>query len=271
MSREEKKKRLFPELSDRQSLWFWLVLAAALVVVTAFFAVSCSRNDFTAEDAAIPRSLVRRTRLRENAVTETGYYTDHLDWLGKNNETALKGLRYFYKQTGVQPYVFLTNNLGLEADQPDRETLQRYAEELYDGLFQDQGHLLLVIFENRRHEGTLFGFVTGTAAAGVMDEEALSILEAYLDTALRDGQHYPQGSRDKMISDVFEKTARNIMSVKDRTGWIAVLVLLVTVMLAVAAVDFGKAWKKVREQEQAKEKAEKAAGSESSVKLSQKT
>ena len=258
MSGENRKKRILPELSDRQSLWFWIVLAAALVVVTAFFAVSCSRNDFTAEDSAIPRSLIRRTRLPENAVTETGFYTDHLDWLGKNNETALKGLRYFYKQTGVQPYVFLTNNLGLEADQPDRETLQQYAEELYDGLFQDGGHLLLVIYENRRSGETLYGSVVGKAAAAVVDEEAVTILEAYLDTALRDGQHYPQGSRDKMLSDVFEKTARNIMSIKDRTGWIVVLVLLVTLMLAVTTVDFGKAWKAGKERE-AKEKQEKSA------------
>ena len=259
MSREGKNKTILPELSDRQSLWFWIILAVTLIILTAFFAVSCSRNVLSGPDPGIAPSVIRRTKLKEGAVTETAYYTDHLDWLGKNNEQALKGLRYFYRQTGVQPYVFLTNNLGLDAEEPTEEALTAYAESLYESLFQDEGHLLLVIYENRRSgNGILSGCTVGSEAAAVMDEDAVSILTAYLKAALADGTRYPQDERDRMLSDVFQNTAKNIMAVRDRSGWVIALAVLLTFTVTFILVDFAKAWQAAKKQEEA-EKQEKSA------------
>ncbi|MBO4873462.1 MAG: hypothetical protein J5496_08655 [Lachnospiraceae bacterium] len=240
------------ERQDAKKLWLWLGTALGLILATALLAVSCSSVSAASEGGAA-LSLRKRNRLPEGSVIETAYYTDNLNWLGKNNSTVQKGLKYFYQETGVQPYLYLTNNIGLASVTVSREELQAYTKSLYRTLFKDEGHLLLVIFRNERLvSGDLLCFETGQAAASVIDEEALSILRQYYEAARADGDY--EGREARMLSDVFRNTANNIMSVKNRSAWIVILVLILVTIAVITAVDFRRAWRK-RKEEEARERA----------------
>ena len=254
--KRRREKPQNPELiqaaKDRRILRLWLGGAALLILAVYLLAVSCSKA-VAASESGVVKSLARRTRLAESSVIETVYYTDNLNRLGKNNTTILNGLKFFYQETGVQPYLYLTNNVGLTDAAVSQENLDLYAQQLYRTLFKDEGHLLLVIFRNELSEpGELLSCVTGTAAATVMDEEAISILLQYYEAA-REGNDTSAYS-DRQLAEVFRNTANNIMSVRNRTGWVVVLILTVLVFLVIIAADFRKAWQK-REQEEAREKA----------------
>ena len=243
------------ELSDRQLLWMWVILALTLVILTAFLAVSCGRQ-MTASDAEVPVSVKSRTPLTAGAVSETAYYTDNLNWFGRSNKTVQKGLQYFYRQTGVQPYLYLTNSLGLTDETPTQAALQEYAASLYGTLFRDEGHLLVVLYENSNAaDGIVYSLFAGNAAKTVMDEEAVSILKAYWEAAASNSDAYPKGKEDRMFADVFTATARNIMGVKDRTGWVIALAVLLTLMIVIIVRDFRKAWRMRRKLEQEEERA----------------
>ncbi len=253
-TQQDSRQQPARENTERQGFWLWITLIVTLVIVTALLAVSCGRAG--SGSIQIPSSTVRRTKLAEGNVIETAYYTDNLNWLGANNSTALKGMKYFYKQTGVQPYLYLTD-VADSAGRPSMEEMAAYADLIYDTLFQDEGHCLLLVYENDTYlpDRYLSYCVAGVAASTVMDEEAIGILIDYLDASYYNYRAYPKGSEDKMVADIFRGTAQNIMAVKDRTGWIVALSLLLAVILTVILTDFWKAWKKQKnlEAEQMKE------------------
>jgi hypothetical protein len=59
----------------------------------------------------ITKSTVVREALPPGSVNETGYYTDGLNVI-KDRNALLEGMEYFYQETGVQPYLYLTAPAG---------------------------------------------------------------------------------------------------------------------------------------------------------------
>ena len=60
--------------------------------------------------ANVPASTVERTALPAGSVNETGYFTDEDgDWIHDPAKLE-RGLRHFYEETGVQPYVYILPN-----------------------------------------------------------------------------------------------------------------------------------------------------------------
>ena len=133
-------------------------------------------------------------------VIETDYYTDELGWID-NKSVMEDGLRHFYKKTGVQPYVYITDDIGSGTD----SEIMTFAEEKYEQLFRDNGHLLLVFYENNDYYRTYC--VVGTLAESVMDDEARTILlnqldDNYYDSSLDDNEYF---------GNSFEEAADRIM------------------------------------------------------------
>ena len=96
--------------------------------------------------SSIAKSTVAREALPSNAVTETGYYTDaDGDWIHDQSELTA-GLRKFYQETGVQPYVYILPN----GESTSVSDLKSRAEALYPQLFSDEGHFLLVFCDDGR-------------------------------------------------------------------------------------------------------------------------
>ncbi|MDD4088117.1 MAG: hypothetical protein PHP29_00310, partial [Tissierellia bacterium] len=153
-----------------------VVLIVIAVIFIVIFSIWGSMNSHSG-GSNITLSSVERVPLPPGSVNETKYYTDELGWI--NNETKLiSGLKYFYKETGVQPYLFLTDTINGSHFPTDSE-LEDFAESLYDELFTDEAHLLLVFFE---YEGMYTGwYIVGTQAKSVIDDEAGNILTDYID------------------------------------------------------------------------------------------
>lgn len=75
----------------------------ALLLVVALGGGGCS-------GANVPASTVERTALPAGSVNETGYFTDEDgDWIHDPAKLE-RGLRHFYEETGVQPYVYILPN-----------------------------------------------------------------------------------------------------------------------------------------------------------------
>lgn len=191
----------------------------------------------------IPVSTIQREKLPASAVNETGYYTDELGWISNQNELT-SGMRYFYQETGVQPYLYLIDQVDGD-NTPTEEMIETFALEQYDALFTDEGHLLLVFYEY----GTDFyyHYVVGTQAKVVIDNEAANILMDYID-------HYYYDSslgEEEMFSNAFRSTADRIMTITPSRlqQSVPIFVVIGIIILAVVLFYWWKAKKKQKDQE----------------------
>lgn len=126
-------------------------------------------------------------------------------------------LRYFYIETGVQPYFILTDAVNGDAD-PDYDTIDSYLYDTYVALFgEDEGHfILLMILDSDYYYETWY--ITGDDAYYVMDYDSADVLLTYIDD-------YAESSDSvaEVIGKAFTVTADEIMSdrVVDRYDWIS--------------------------------------------------
>jgi uncharacterized membrane protein len=208
-----------------------LIIVVAVVILSN--SGGSSRQTVNTE---ITRSTVARVPLPKGSVNETGYYTDTLGWI-ENETKLLAGLKNFYQKTGVQPHVYITDTVN-DSNSPSVEELDNFAHALYDKLFTDEAHLLLVFFE---YDGEyITRYVCGTQAKTVIDTEAADILLDYLDRYYFDDRL----TDEEFFSKAFSDAAIRIMTVT-RSPWITVLVVFL--VLVVILVLFAW-WSRIRRQ-----------------------
>lgn len=131
--------------------------------------------------------------------------SDELGWIA-DKKSVTDGIAYFYKKTGVQPYLLICDNMnGKGADITD-EDAEEYLAQMYDSLFKDEGHMIFAFME---YDTSLYitYIYTGTAADGVVDADAREIFlntadRYYMDTSLSDEEYF---------KTVFTKSADDIM------------------------------------------------------------
>lgn len=183
----------------------------------------------------IAKSTVEREKLSGVEIVNTGYYEDHLGWIAQGGVLE-KGMKEFYQDTGVFPYLYLTDTVpGMTY--PSGDALGDYAAALYDERFEDEGHFLLLFYE--RNEEYAWGCCAGSATQTVMDDEAIDILGDYI------GQYYYGDlDEDAMFSAVFADTGNRIMTVT-RSYWPIFLAAVVVLLLVWLLFTW---WKKHKEQ-----------------------
>lgn len=173
------------------------VIAMIVMLIIVLYVVS-SKYSF----GGVTSSTVEREPLAKGSVVETAYYTDKLDWV--NNETKLTaGMQNFYKATGVQPYLYITDNINGKNNPTDKE-IDVFTNSLYDTLFEDEAHVLLVFFEYDSKYTSWY--VCGKQAKTVIDSEAADILLDYVD------KYYSSSmSEEEMFSTAFNSAGERIM------------------------------------------------------------
>lgn len=200
----------------------WLVILVVIFIV--LFILFSAGSVFTGSsgNSDITTSTVAREALPAGSVNETAYYTDELGWITNQTE-LLSGLKYFYQQTGVQPHLYITDSVN-GSHTPTMDELDTYAHGLYDQLFTDEAHILLVFFE---YNGSYMDrYICGTQAKTVIDTEAGDILLDYLDR-----NYYDNSMTDEeYFSTSFHDAADRIMTVT-RSPWISVLIVFGIVLL----------------------------------------
>ena len=242
-----------------------------LFIAVVMFIVFCNLLIFVFQSPQITASTVHREKLDASSVIGTDYYSDELNWI-KNSTTLRNGMRKFYEQTGVQPYLYITDKVyvppyGSTTDNsslktasesnatpensttftvdglntvfyPSSEQMDWYANYLYEELFSDEGHLLVLFQEHDSGEYNVW-YVCGKQAKTVIDDEAANILLDYIDH-----YYYSSLDDDQMFATAFEKAAARIMT--KTTNPVVVLLICLTAVIIVC-IAF-KWWKRIKRQ-----------------------
>ena len=187
----------------------------------------------------VRKSTYAREALPASAVVETGYYTDEAGWFSDRKELE-SGMKAFYRETGVQPYLYLLPN-GMTTSTTE---LTGFAETLYPQLFEDEGHFLLVFCDDG-YGSYNCGYVVGSQAKTVMDDEAIAILADYLDRYYQDYSI----SEEEVFSNTFADTGKRIMTVT-KSPVVPVAVCAAVVIVAVLAYSAFKKHQAQKKKEQ---------------------
>jgi hypothetical protein len=158
-----------------------------------------------AGSGSITGSSYQREPLPAGAVNETAYIRDDAKWLV--NEDAVKNsMRNFFRVTGVQPYLWITEEIGGSRD-ASWEEIETAMNALYQKQFTDEGHLILLFYEPSKGVYKT-AYLAGSAAKTVIDDEASRIILDYFDK-----YYYSNMEEDEYFAVVFDKSADRIMSV----------------------------------------------------------
>ncbi len=161
-----------------------------------------------------------RIPLSTDRVVETSYYHDDLGWI-EEPKSLLDGMRLFYSKTGIQPYLGFVKPVS--ATNTDEEC-NAYTEQLYDQLFEDEGHLLLIYVENLDpDELGYLAYVCGSDAVSIMDDEAIDTLYQYVDQYWFNEDY----TTEQVFAYALQDTAMDIMPgdmevggwVEEENGW----------------------------------------------------
>lgn len=185
---------------------------------------------------SITRSTYAREPLPAGSVIETGYYTDELGWI-KSASKLEAGMRDFYRETGVQPYLYITDTVN-GTHTPSYDDMEAYAHTLYDQLFTDEAHVLLLFHEYNSNSNYSQHYVAGSQAKTVCDAEAMDILMDYIDH-----YYYSDLSEDELFSTAFEKAAARMMKVT-HSPVLYIVIGLIALCILLVIFRFWKAAKK---------------------------
>lgn len=212
---------------------FTVIIAVVLIVLIIMLIPTCLGSG---GDINITKSTIERQPLPRGSVTETGYYTDTLGWIG--NKTKLTtGMKNFYQKTGVQPYLYITDNINGSYN-PTDEAAEDFAYSLYENLFRDEAHLLLIFMESYPNDYSTW-YLAGRAAKTVIDTEAADILLDYID------RYYSYDLTDEeFFSKAFNDAGKRIMTVYKSPWPIVVWTILAIIILLIALYW----WRKAKEQ-----------------------
>lgn len=208
-----------------------------IVIAIAFFFLFNVGGGGSGGSSVAPSTVVREP-LPSGVVNETDYFTDEAGWI-TNDAQMTDGLRHFYQKTGVQPHVYITDDIN-GSQTASMDQVEAFANDLYDKLFTDEAHLLFVFYEGIPNQYITY-YVTGTQAKQVIDAEAGTILLDYIDR-----NYYDDGLTDEQFfSNSFRDAADRIMEVT-KSPWIPVLIVMGVVGLVGILFIW---WRKRKEQE----------------------
>lgn len=219
------------------------VVLLVMVLATSFGCAGSGSSSYSSSSSeAQVESTVNRTKLSSDEAVVTTYYTDEDgDWIHTPSKLE-SGLKAFYNKTGVAPYVYILPNGSVTSS----SACSTKAAELYDQLFSDEGHFLMVFCDDG-NGGYVWGYCGGSATTSVMDSEAVQILAQNLE------KYYQTASSDEEVfSDAFEDTGNEIMAAP--AGQTAAIVVGVIVVVAAAGVVIYLVVKKRNEKKAAEQK-----------------
>jgi hypothetical protein len=174
-----------------------LAVIVAVVIVGVIFIMDI------AENRPVTWSSYQREPLPAGTVNETSYIRDDAKWLVRE-DTVKNSMRNFFRATGVQPYLWITETIRGSRD-ASWEEIEAAMNALYQEQFTDEGHLILLFYEPSKGVYKT-AYVAGSAAKTVIDDEASQII---LDCF--DKYYYSNLEEDEYFATVFEKSADMIM------------------------------------------------------------
>ncbi len=141
----------------------------------------------------------------ESCIRSDQVMDDRLGWI---SDTRMVGeaMDYFYAQTGVQPYLLICDSFDGKGETITDEEAHRYLQELYDSLYEDEGHMIFAFMEYAESEYYTYLY-TGRTAVYIMDEEARGTFLEYADWFYTDSSL----SDDTYFAEIFRRSADRII------------------------------------------------------------
>lgn len=165
------------------------------------------RSSHPSSQTAVQKEPVQRTPLSASLCTETDYFFDEQGLISSQSQ-LLTGLKSFYTVTGVQPYVYITDNEDLD---------DAYADSVYDQLFTDEGHFLLLIhntYDSLGNENWDAYYLLGSDAANVIDADLMEQFWQYYDHNYADTSL----TTEQVLSQSFAQTAAVFTTAENTTA-----------------------------------------------------
>ena len=189
--------------------------SAAIIVIIFIlaFVPLFLNNGSVQESSEITVSFTKRTAVT-GTDTYSEWYLDELNFIDHDTDLT-DGLKYFYSQTGIQPYVMLldyNDSIWLDGKWSE-DAAEKYLAQVYKDTFSDNGHMILAYFacENDSEDmDGMFYIYYGSAAYSIMDAEAETIFWSYFDM----NYNNLDLSIAEFIGQTFEETADNIMHIE---------------------------------------------------------
>lgn len=195
----------------------------------------------------IQQSTVERSKLDSSLCTRVDtWYQDDINWI-HDEKTLLKGLKTFYDKTGVQPYLWITDNINGKA-KPNTSDFETALKSKYSELFKDEGHVIVCFMESSPSVYATY-YWAGSAAKGVIDDEAGEILLDVIDS-----KYTSDLSDEEMFSKSFSDAATRMMKVGHTTKQL--IIIAVIVLLCLGFVVSVYLWVKTRAKARAEEAEE---------------
>lgn len=174
----------------------------------------------------IQQSTVERSKLDSSLCTKVDtWYQDDINWI-HDEKTLLKGLKTFYDKTGVQPYLWITDNINGKA-KPNTSDFETALKSKYSELFKDEGHVIVCFMESSPSVYATY-YWAGSAAKGVIDDEAGEILLDVIDS-----KYTSDLSDEEMFSKSFSDAATRMMKVGRTTKQYVILAVAVVAGLGI--------------------------------------
>lgn len=196
--------------------------------------------------SSIQTSTIERTKLESSQCQKVEtWYQDDIDWI-HDEKTLLKGLKDFYSQTGVQPYLWITDNINGKA-KPTSSDFESALQTKYAELFNDEGHLIVCFMESSSSVYATY-YWAGSAAKGVIDDEAGEILLDVIDS-----KYTSDLTDEQMFSKSFSEAATRMMKVGRTTKQLVIMAVIAILAVAgvIAVIFLIKAKRKVAAEEAA--------------------
>lgn len=187
-----------------------------IVLLLAVFMVTHRGN--------ITRSTHERTKLSsEYCELSPTWFEDELDWIHDEGK-LMKGLRKFYDETGVQPLLYITDNIDGKA-RPNSTDFDRALRAKYYDEFNDEGHVIVCFLESSPSDYASY-YYAGAKAKNVLDDEGAEILLDYLD------YYYTEDMDDEdFFATSFSKAADRMMSVQSTTKQLTLKVVIIFILV----------------------------------------
>lgn len=174
----------------------------------------------------IQQSTIERSKLDSSLCTRVDtWYQDDINWI-HDEKTLLKGLKTFYDKTGVQPYLWITDNINGKA-KPNTSDFEIALKSKYSELFKDEGHVIVCFMESSPSVYATY-YWAGSAAKRVIDDEAGEILLDVIDS-----KYTSDLSDEEMFSKSFSDAATRMMKVGRTTKQYIILAVAVVAGLGI--------------------------------------
>ena len=173
-------------------------------------------------------STVERHKLEGVAQFNTDCVADQIG-VFESGSTVKSGLKDFYDQTGIQPYVvFLTPDASLVSD-ADKE---QWANDFYDKNIKEENGFLFVYFGESPEDGSGYiSYVSGSQTNSIMDDEAIDLFWGRIDNAWSE---FGRSGFDSAFSQAYSNTASTIMRVSttgnDVLKWLLIVILAAVIL-----------------------------------------